>query len=184
MKKKIYLGIAIIWFVVASAFIFGMSSSTKSDFDPQMRLSQALMNVEFEKILAEHVDRSLGAVEQNRKGRLLHITQGSCYCEFLAKAHQSNLDKWASSFRFESLNVGLQKHAWLKQYVPSTPAIMALDEQNRIIYFGPYSRGAGCFNQTGEIDVQLNAWIERDNASEMLAVIDTDAQGCYCEVEK
>ena len=81
----------------------------------------------------------------------------------------------------------------LKALIPSTPAIIALDENDHLIYLGPYSRGSGCFGTNGMIDEQLALYLDKvqflpkspsvlaDNIN-LSTVIETEASGCYCSV--
>ena len=190
MKKSSLIAILLVstWFVVATVAIFWMSTANKSDFDPKMKLSQAIMSMSFEQELINALGNLPSSVQANemnenlRSSHIYHFTQGDCYCEFLASAHQSNLQKWSSSKGFTNMSVDVGEYPALAKFIPSTPAVLALDENNTLIYLGPYSRGTGCFANSGQVDAYLSEWINKAEGASSVprAIIDTEANGCYC----
>ncbi len=200
-----------IWFVISTLAIFGFSSAGKSEFDPDMQLSQAIMSTKFEQHLIEtiysHINLSTHGKRTNHspKGYLINIIQGDCYCEWLSQRHQSNLNQWAKHADFISIDININDLMDLSEYVPSTPAILALDKNKNLIYFGPYSRGAGCFAASGQVDELLSNYIntlqttrqsdasnysnkveidEQPLFEQLTGIIETDARGCYCATSK
>lgn len=184
-----------VWFVACSGLILWFGASAKSQFDPDLKLSQNLMNLSFE----EEVVSTLLAVSSSQNTSLLgldarldngatifHISQNSCYCDWLAQAHQNSLDTWAKQNDFGSVYLNLHQASALQDLIPSTPAVVAIDENQELIYLGPYSRGSGCFTQSGKIDEQLANW-KLNKANQTVsyggAIIDTDASGCYCNFD-
>jgi hypothetical protein len=182
LPKKIMYGVVGFWFIAASAVIFGLSSASKSYFDPQLTLSQSLMSMSFEADLTRQLSSYLFDSASD-KGLIFHVVQENCYCEWLARPHQQKIDKWALENKFITHTVSLKTHPELKQFVPSTPAVIAMNQGGKIIYLGPYSRGSGCFAQTGEIDAQLSQWLSLSptQKAQQNMRVDTDASGCYCE---
>ncbi len=184
-----------VWFAACSGLILWFGASAKSQFDPNLKLSQHLMSLSFEDkvvstLLAASVSESktpLGQDAQLHNGAtIFHISQNSCYCDWLAQAHQNSLDKWAKQNDFASVHLNLHQARALQDLIPSTPAVVAIDENQELIYLGPYSRGSGCFTQSGKIDEQLANW-KLNKASQAVyyggAIIDTDASGCYCNFD-
>jgi len=199
MPQNLLIGL---WFLLCSVLVLWLGSANKTEFDPRMRLSQALMSLQFESTIVDAISRISPAASYPR---IFHITQGQCFCEWLAKPHQNSLNAWAEQNDYSSQQLSLIDHPQLAAYVPSTPAVIAIDKDQQLIYLGPYSRGSGCFAQSGEIDAQLKVWTEQsagstgstgsagiaddadsaDSANSVAnikqAVVDTDASGCYCE---
>jgi len=181
ISNKVGLGIVAVWFVVCTVLIVRFGVSNKHEFDPNMRLSQAIMDVSFDQALFTKLV-STGNVETNSPS-VFHFVQGNCYCEWLAQPHKTKLDSWSTDNQFVNHYINIAEHPQLAQFVPSTPAVAAFDAQQQLIYFGPYSRGTGCYSNSGEIDTQLANWLKQkgNEAIPMQATIDTDATGCYCE---
>ncbi len=176
--KRFQQALLIIWFVGCSALILIMNAGKAREFDPEQRLAIKLMELDLEAKLLS----TLNTFKNNSsRGRIFHLYQNQCICERLAKSHVKTLDSWASDNRFESHSVNINQYPQLKAFVPSTPAILAIDANNQLIYFGPYSRGIGCFNRSGEIDQQLANWVTPN--SQRAGIIETDAKGCYCAVD-
>lgn len=195
-KSPIFTWVAVLlWFASCSALVIWIGSANKSAFDPSSKLAMAIMDLGFESALISAVSapvvharkvESLNIAE----GKIFHITQGECYCEWLAQSHKNNLDKWSTENAFSSYEVNLNQHPNLRKFIPSTPAVLAVDDQGRLIYFGPYSRGSGCFASSGMIDERLKEWQAQQtgtvssalfNEMNLGAMIDTDASGCYCQ---
>ncbi len=156
LKRIGYLIIGV-WFIACSALITWYSTSNKNEFDPKMQLSQAIMDMSFEQTFSQLLITV--KPEQTGNARIIHFTQGDCYCEWLAEPHQNKLDEWALKHEFNAIYIDLKDFPQLQQYIPSTPAIAAIDDNNQLIYLGPYSRGSGCFSQSGEVDIQLNNYL-------------------------
>jgi hypothetical protein len=113
---------------------------------------------------------------------IFHVSQGECYCELLAKAHQDKLNKWSADNGFNHFSVDISQLPKLAEFIPSTPAIVALDEYGSILYLGPYSRGVGCFANNGQVDNLLIDYVnnQADKQNSQRAIIETEASGCYC----
>lgn len=168
------------WFSIASITIFGLASANKSQFDPRLKLSQGLMSLSFEKNVQLLLTKVSGPI---KSPTIYHITQGNCYCEFLASSHQSKLKRWSEGKGFDNFTVDLAMFPEIAEFVPSTPAVIAMSEDGTLLYFGPYSRGTGCFANNGQVDNFLKDYVDRNakNKNFQRSVIETDASGCYCE---
>ncbi|MFC3120527.1 DUF6436 domain-containing protein [Agaribacter flavus] len=181
-RTKIVFGV-VCWLILCSSLIVWVGASNKSEFDPEMRLSSAIMDMNFEYTVVEKF-APLSTVGETRQ--LFHIYQGDCFCEWLARTHISKLSLWAANQDFAIIDVNLDEHPELKPLIPSTPAVLAIDDRHRLIYLGPYSRGSGCFSASGQVDDVLKQYVERDLAIQNpstrfpSATIEVDASGCYC----
>jgi hypothetical protein len=83
--------LVLLWFIGCSAIVLWLGTSNKTDFDPNLRLSQALMDMTFEDNLIGVVDGFSPA--GTSAARIIHITQSDYYldCEF--HSLNSNLKK-------------------------------------------------------------------------------------------
>jgi hypothetical protein len=179
--SKIKLSLLLLtWFSMASVAIFGLASASKSHFDPKLKLSQGLMSLSFEKNLTKALTKISGPI---RSPAIYHITQGNCYCEFLVSAHQSKLNRWSLAEGFVNVAINLSQFPEIAEFIPSTPAVIAISKYGSLLYLGPYSRGTGCFASNGQVDSFLRDYVSRstDNTNYQSTIIETDASGCYCE---
>lgn len=167
------------WLVGCSILVVWLGSVNKSEFDPNLKLSQAIMDLSFEEQLIDVID-AINANSSATNARIIHITQKACYCDWLSLSHQSSLNDWASKHNYETTQINLNDSPQLTKFIPSTPAVIAIDKNNQLIYVGPYSRGGGCFSQSGKINDQLTLWAQKKETVYKQTVIDTDAKGCYC----
>lgn len=203
VKSQGLYAFLLLWFVACTGLIVWIGTASKSQFDPNMKLSMALMNLSFESDLIASINSIRKAelstntetLATDTQASIFHITQGDCYCEWLAQSHISTLTTWSQKNEMTSYKIDLNKHPDLRAFVPSTPAVLAIDQYDQLIYFGPYSRGSGCFSNSGMIDQVLDHWLARVAESENKQVtslqntltptpeqgiVDTDANGCYC----
>lgn len=171
-----------IWFLISSVAIFGLASTSKSEFDPNLTLSQGLMSLSFESRLENVLNEVSGRLDTPV---IFHVTQGGCHCEFLAKAHQNKLNKWSADNGFNNFTVDISQFPQLAEFIPSTPAIVAIDEYGSILYLGPYSRGAGCFSSKGQVDNLLIDYANNraNKKNSQRSIIATEASGCYCATQ-
>lgn len=186
--KKISVPLALLimaWFAISTAAIFWIASASKMQFDPNMRLSQAIMSLSFEHDVAQALAGIGHTAAESTAGRptIYHFTQGDCYCEYLASAHQSTMQNWSQEKGFLNVSIDISVYPQLAQFIPSTPAIVAVSATNTLIYIGPYSRGSGCFANTSDVDTYLRDWHTQNASAGVVgqAIIDTDASGCYCQ---
>jgi hypothetical protein len=184
------------WFVIATGSIFGVGMTSQTPFDPTLQLAQQSMSLDYEQTLLASLPNSLpvtlldsvnATLPVNDPGKsspatLFHITQGSCFCEWLVREHRHNLAQWGELNNVTNIDVKLQDYPQLATVIPATPAIVAVDAWGKVIYVGPYSRGRGCFAGSGQVDEYLQRWVsltEADKHSHQ-PIIETDASGCYC----
>lgn len=195
--------VIIVWFALATVAVFWVSLTSKADFDPNLSLSQEIMSLEFEakllsalplttlvsapkSHLAANYNIALPLNESAQQTTLYHFTQGECYCELLAKNHQSTLQSWSADVGVKNIFIDLKAYPHLTRFIPSTPSVLAVSNKNELIYLGPYSRGSGCFTNSGMVDAYLVDWLSKDQAENKTprAIIDTESKGCYCATSK
>ncbi len=172
--------VILLWFLISTVIIFWFASAAKSEFDPQLKLSQAIMSSDFEQSLVKSLLPSLSKLEP--QVHLFHIVQNNCYCEWLAQSHVRNLTAWSKTQDFSNVTLDISDYPNLREFVPSTPAIIAIDKRGKLLYMGPYSRGSGCFAGSGQVDQYLQQWLDLPKAmkNKQNAIVDTEASGCYC----
>ena len=194
---------ALVWFCGAFFAINWVGESKFTDFDPQLRLSSEMMSLSMEGDLLDVLSNQpeiimQSAVIQNAviksgvmqsssntdvsNGKILHITQGDCFCETLSESHQITLNQWATSQKIAYQSVNIANVPGLSRFVPSTPAVIVLNKSNELVYLGPYSSGMGCFQDSGIVDARIKPYFQ--NASTAFnATIQSEAKGCYCATQ-
>ncbi|MDG1121892.1 MAG: DUF6436 domain-containing protein [Glaciecola sp.] len=180
-----------LWFVIATIAILGVGGTSQSPFDPSLKLAQQSMSLQYEQTLLASLPVSTPVIlgesvttkhAEPTRTTLYHITQGGCFCEWLVRKHRDNLTQWSEVKGVANIDVKLQDYPQLSAMIPSTPAIVAVDEWGKVIYLGPYARGRGCIAGSGQVDEYLQRWYQLSQAQKHShqPIIETDASGCYC----
>ncbi|MGQ8365965.1 DUF6436 domain-containing protein [Glaciecola sp. 1036] len=166
----------IVWFLLGSAFVLFVGKQGIHEFDPHLKMSQAMMDLDYEEKLSklfEHLPHA-------DNGLLIHVGSGkSCFCEVLAESHIKSLNKFSEKEGLTSHSVTIEELPELASFIPSTPAVIYMDEDRQIKYVGPYSQGAGCFSASGLVDDAIKATLGLKNSQSILV---NEASGCYCEI--
>lgn len=165
----------LVWFSVATSAVFMLADEKYIPFDDELMLSQALMDPDFETALVAALPTGDRAVPS-----IFHIVQGDCFCEWVVRPHRNNLSDWSLEYDFSNQTIQLDDYPELKNMIPSTPALVALDANQHVIYLGPYARGKGCFTGSGMADEYLSRWVKAANNQPYHSTIATDGVGCYC----
>lgn len=180
------------WFIIATVSIFGVGLSSQTPFDPSLQLAQQSMSLDYEKTLLASLpgnfpvslsdNFSSSDRTKSSQATLFHITQGACFCEWLARKHRNNLTQWGELKAVTNIDITIQDHPQLATLIPSTPAIVAVDAWGKVIYVGPYARGRGCYAGSGQVDEYLQRWdsLSKADKHSHQPIIETDASGCYC----
>jgi hypothetical protein len=181
-----------LWFVIATIAILGVGGTSQSPFDPSLKLAQQSMSLQYEQTLLASLPVSTAKTSADNvltthtadsaRTTIYHITQGGCFCEWLVRKHRDNLTQWSEVRGVANIDVKLQDYPQLSAMIPSTPAVVAVDEWGKVIYLGPYARGRGCFAGSGQVDEYLQRWYQLSQAQKHShqPLIETDASGCYC----
>ncbi|MBT1449824.1 hypothetical protein KJ365_02945 [Glaciecola sp. XM2] len=184
-KKPLVLSLVALWFLSTTALVLAMNKNLSKAFDHDMRLSMQLMSLDFE---TQFVD-VLHAHSSPNTNTLFHITSDDgCFCQNLAKKHMAKLNEIVAGRDFAIKELNISALDAVKAAIPSTPAVAVVNDQNKLIYLGPYSRGSGCFGSNGEVNAILeNATSAPTDAAQQTylqpAIIVTEARGCYCNDE-
>ncbi|GBL03774.1 thioredoxin-like domain-containing protein [Glaciecola sp. KUL10] len=172
MRPRVIGGLVAIWFIASSTAIIFFGNKGLQEFDPNLRLSMTLMDLDFEEKLVSVLPHSSTA-------KIYHIIDSSCPCAFVNNIHRSSLNKWAEQHQVDQTQLSLSDYPQLSAFVPSTPAVAVIDNESQLVYFGPYSEGAGCLQSEGLVDTVIKPVFEEGAPSQ--ATIMSEAYGCYCE---
>lgn len=74
----------------------------------------------------------------------------------------------------EQLAAKLGERLW--QWVPSTPAILLLNSNGELAYFGPYHQAGICNSENSYLEPVLDALVN----GEPVSILNTLVEGCFC----
>jgi hypothetical protein len=171
MKLGLWFGLAL-WLAAVFALLKIADAAKLSPFDPTQSLIMQSMELSFEPRLSA----ALKPVETDLANKVIHIRSGDCVCESLAEKHSSELSNNLAKLGFKSEAINLDALPELAKLVPSTPAVMVFNHEQKLLYLGPYSEGLGCFTNSS-----LSQKIIKLSQSRYFgAQINADVEGCYC----
>lgn len=181
LKKTLQWFFVLLWFGIASGLVVAMSSNTSRAFDHDNRLSVQLMSLDFERNFVT----ALRSAKPMRGDRIVHLTSAnSCFCQTLAESHIEKINGLVAASDTNVITLNVSEHKDLQKLVPSTPAIAVISAREKLLYFGPYSQGSGCFSSSGEVDKVISRNLLGEDAMQKSdapeTVIKAEANGCYC----
>ncbi|WP_426359452.1 DUF6436 domain-containing protein [Pseudocolwellia sp. HL-MZ19] len=139
-------------------------------FDPSQKLNNMSQNALVEKIKAEF------ELPNNLSNTLINFVSENCRCNQTSSSHLSDVKMTAERENMSVINVVIPDN--FSGIIPSTPAVLALDHNSELIYFGPYSEGLSCGSGEGIIDLVMSNYKKGFNAK----LIMTSTEGCYCNI--
>ncbi|CCQ11297.1 Secreted protein, containing thioredoxin-like domain [Pseudoalteromonas luteoviolacea B = ATCC 29581] len=172
LHKLIWPSLFLFWLTLASCLVYYVSAESVSKFDPNYTLVESSLSPDFDEEFINWL------VTQTRiDGRsVVHITSQECRCNLVSQRHRESVAKLAEDHLFNNLYITTDN----PHFVPSTPAIAIIDEQNQLVYFGPYSTGYFCSAGDGIAEPFINGSYQANNRATVIA----DATGCYCHLER
>lgn len=106
---------------------------------------------------------------------IFHFYDGQCSCTALTKDHKNVINNTAIKDNFTIVNIDITTNPQF-DFIPSTPAILITDKDEKLLYVGPYSTGLDCSANNSLIEIVLSNYRQGFSSP----VITSDAQGCYC----
>jgi hypothetical protein len=110
------------------------------------------------------------------KRTVYHFVDKRCHCTALTQSHKSVIDGIATNDGFNVVNVDLEDSKFVP-FISSTPAILITDENENLLYVGPYSIGLDCSADNSLVDVVLSNYRQGFSSPTIIS----DAKGCYCQ---
>ena len=114
--------------------------------------------------------------ETDLSNTIIHFTSNDCSCTQYSVDHKLSIDKIAKRDGFKVININLSQD--LHTIIPSTPAILIVDKQQELLYFGPYSVGLACSESNGYVETVLKNYAKGYHSN----LIISDVKGCYCNL--
>jgi len=151
--------------VLAAIYFIGNQLAV---FDPKQKLAGVSQTTLVNRIITEF------ALPEHMPNTLISFVSENCSCNQTSESHRADVNKKASEENISVINIILPNK--FSDIIPSTPAILALNEKSELIYFGPYSEGISCGSGKGMIDLVMSNYKRGYNAQ----LIVENAKGCYC----
>ena len=162
------IGLWLLGIVIASRYFIDSRLVT---FDPQQKLT-GLSN---ERIV-EQVSHIKALAGTDLRNTIVHFTTPGCSCDQFSVEHKAGINYQAKLDGFKVINLELDPTQ--SSLIPSSPAVLVLDELGKLIYLGPYSIGLSCTQSNGYIELALANYKKGFNSK----LIINQASGCYCNI--
>lgn len=165
-----------VWFVAAMGLLAYFAQLKLFEFDHDGRLWQQSNDDNFDVQVLSAVKSEFGVAN----GTLLHIFDLSCACNRIAEEHVNSVKQLALENHLSIQDINIAQSPHLAGIIPSTPAVILIDESGSLSYLGPYSSGYSCTVGNGLIE----PFIQQEHSNRFGAMVVTDSKGCYCPVTR
>jgi hypothetical protein len=155
-------------FIVITAKYFIYDSLVA--FDPKKKLAQD------SSVIVNQIKFNLGLDPKAATKTIIHFTSQDCACTSYSTSHKSTINQKAVETGFTIKNIELSENN--NNLIPSTPAVLVLDETGGLIYLGPYAEGIECSVNSSVVDIVIQNYLKGFNAN----LIVNDTKGCYCNL--
>jgi hypothetical protein len=181
-RRWVYL-ILLVWMLVVAALLWYSMQLPRNWFDPSQTLPHPL-----------HDDASLNRLKAALNGIqpdlsftrpvFVRFMQASCKCEQLVDAyHQLQMPLLAQqgyqTLTLDDRHMQQLAHTGLPElysWITATPAILVLDGNGNLAYFGPYHQDGICSSESSYLEPVLRAV----NSGQPVNIINTLVFGCFC----
>jgi len=160
-----------VWLVLTIVAAIYFIQGRLADFDPEQRLT-GVDPISLMQSLSE-IDQLKG---RDLSDTIVHFTSKNCSCTQYSDNHKGEINQRAGVEGFKVINVVVSEK--LAALVPSTPAILITNQQQKLLYFGPYSAGLACSASNGYVETVLGNYAKGYSSS----LVINDTNGCYCHV--
>ena len=170
MKLKLLL---VVWLISMIIGLMYYSLSRLVAFDPEYRLLDNAVSVDFSNHLTKALLKQYGSVS----GKAFHFYDNGCFCNRLAQQHISEVKSQVKGRGFENNSININEFEQFNHFIPSTPAVVLFNNRGDLIFLGPYSTGYLCTAGNGFVE-QLIDRMQQDAVDK--SIIISVAKGCYC----
>jgi len=162
--------IVFVWLVFTITAASYFISDRLVPFDPQQKLN----NVSHQYLIDQI--KSGFELPENLSNSLINFVSENCHCNQISSAHLADVRRTARKQNMNVINIVIPDN--FSGIIPSTPAVLALDNSSELIYFGPFSEGLSCGSGEGIIDLVMSNYNKGFNAE----LVMTSTEGCYCNL--
>ena len=167
----ILLPLWLIWLAVA---FYYFASKDLVLFDPNDELASLSIDLSFDKDVVDYFQqRSIPT-----QNRVYHLLETDCRCNTISEAHRQDLNLGA--FADAGYQTQVLPYQDFSDIIPSSPAVVIFNDNNELVYMGPYSAGLSCNSSNSFVEGVFKHSLVSDYLG---AVIVHEAKGCYCQSE-
>jgi len=171
------LVLVVSWFAVILVGLWWLLDARLTWFDGSGRLQARITDDAFvgqlKAQLRQQTDELAGAV--------FHINQKDCRCNWRTQGHQAQVKRQVSANKGHNYQLDIDQISALQNYIPATPAIIIFNQNEHLVYLGPYADGAFCNTETSFVE-QLIPLVNARHSQKQSGWINLAAKGCYCPV--
>lgn len=172
MSSRTLWGVGVTsWFALCALFLFIIRQDSLSEFDPNGALYTLSMNTGFDSSFTDSLKREVGDLSLT----VVHFENRGCWCQIVAQPHIESVKSLAKNKGLSNIVVGEISKS-MQSRIPSLPAVAVFDQDENLIYLGPYSSGISCSQNEGIVE----PFIGHATRQFPVAAIVSDAKGCYC----
>lgn len=175
MKVSIVIGLLLI----LVAFVFWVPGQLTSQFADEDRWHHWVSNTSNSDTINSYLSGLLNNLEP--KAAIIHLVDDSCWCQSLSTNHIKSLDKLAIENDVTRLQVKKSDlPEQISRLIPSFPAVIILNKNQIMSYFGPYSDGISCSTNNGFVETLLIN--QHNNENSLLSTqYNFFVDGCFCQ---
>lgn len=107
---------------------------------------------------------------------VLSLYEPGCLCNLVSKRHETALQQLANQLKVDFYRVDASQ-----MNLPSTPALLILDAQGKVQFFGPFGFGAFCTQDSTSYAQKQLASIANNYQTD--PIYSLSGNGCYCRGE-
>lgn len=168
-KKALSYLLLLVWLSLVFIAAYYFISKRLTEFDPHNQLEQFSASGLGQQLQQQLFTQPLAAQT------IVHISRKGCDCNPLNQAHKQDINQLAQSYNFDAIELDISELD--TELIPSTPALLVLDKQQQLLYFGPYSQGFACTEANGFVAAVLKNYQHGFNSE----LVVSQAKGCYCQ---
>jgi hypothetical protein len=157
----------LVWIALVVAALSIAYSQQITLFDPDRKLAKPNWLSLFQ--------TSMGLSSKN-SNTLYIIDDNSCVCSARSQAHIASLTDYATEQDVKVIK--LKPTSAVAALLPAYPAAVLISENQQLVYAGPLSKGLACSSLDGFVELVIANLRAGFNSR----FINSDAEGCYCEI--
>lgn len=161
-----------VWLIWLAAAFYYLASNDLVFFDPNDDLASISKDVTFDTDVVAYFNKQ----SLSTKSQVYHLLDDNCRCNSISEDHRQGLD--AGTFTDAGYETQILSYQPFSNLIPSSPAVVIFNDNDQLVYMGPYSAGLSCDSSNSFVERVFNYSL----ISEYLgAVIVHEAKGCYCQ---
>ncbi|MCU4677608.1 DUF6436 domain-containing protein [Catenovulum sp. 2E275] len=174
MNNYLAGSIFIVWLGVTCAAFYWFASDNLVEFDPNAQLATVLASPQAKLNYEAQLKSNLKLSYATLANQVFQLESKHCRCNQAVTTHLATLTPWLTQKGF---NINKLDYDVLKQQIPASPAIIIFDENEDLVYLGPFASGYLCNTENSMIELTVKSALE---FKQVPRVIFDNAQGCYC----